>query len=84
MQHGFRAGFSCDTQLIEFGHDLETSVNAGTQVDCILLNFHKAFDSIPHSLLLRKLSFLNMESELLKWLKRPIFPIGNSVWWLKA
>lgn len=68
MQHGFRAGFSCDTQLIEFGHDLATSVNAGTQVDCIFLDFRKAFGSVPHSLLLRKLFVLNMPSELLKWL----------------
>lgn len=73
MQHGFRAGFSCDTQLIEFGHDIATSINAGTQVDCIFLDFRKAFDSVPHPLLLRKLSVLNIPTELLKWLDAYLF-----------
>ena len=48
-QHGFRAGMSCETQLIETTFDWSTILNkGGAQVDIILLDFSKAFDVVPH------------------------------------
>ena len=49
-QHGFRAGYSCSTQLISLIEEISTNINAQQQVDLILWNFSKAceFDSAPH------------------------------------
>lgn len=63
-QHGFRAGLSCTTQLTEFLHDLSLSLDKNVRVDCLLLDFQKAFDKVPHSLLMHKLSFLALPDYL--------------------
>ena len=38
-QHGFRQGFSCTTQLIEFYHDIASALDDGGQIDCLFLDF---------------------------------------------
>lgn len=48
QQHGFRRGYSCDTQLSGFVEDLHSSVDAGIQVDAICVDFSKAFNRVPH------------------------------------
>lgn len=68
-QHGFRAGHSCVTQLVEFTHDIFTSFDKGLRTDCILLDFQKAFDKVSHVLLLHKLSLLGLPDNILFWLK---------------
>lgn len=68
-QYGFRAGFSCNTQLIQFTHDIASSVNSGKQIDCIFLDFRRAFDMISHILLLQKLSVLNIPPKLMTWIE---------------
>lgn len=69
FQHGFRKGFSCDTQLAGFVHDLHKSMDAGCQVDAIFLDFAKAFDRVPHHRLLLKLEQLNIHPIVLAWIK---------------
>ena len=49
QQHGFRQRFSCETQLITTIHDWAKSINVRSQTDAILLDFSKAFDSVPPS-----------------------------------
>lgn len=68
FQHGFRKSFSCETQLICFTHDLHTILDRGSITDCIFLDFAKAFDTVPHELLLFKLSKLNLDPNVLAWL----------------
>jgi hypothetical protein len=68
-QHGFRPGFSCETQLNAFWNDVTISANKGIQVDSVLLDFAKAFDKVPHSLLLKKLSNIGIEKKLIYWVK---------------
>ena len=55
-QHGFRQKVSCETQLISAINDWVKSINHRTQTDVILLDFNKAFDSVPHQCLLSKLN----------------------------
>lgn len=69
FQHGFRAGLSCVTQLVEFSHDIFLSSDRGKQVDCLLLDFKKAFDMVSHSLLMFKLSCLGLPHNVLYWIK---------------
>ena len=48
QQRGFRQRFSCETELITTIHDWAKSINVRIQTDAILLDFSKAFDSVPH------------------------------------
>jgi hypothetical protein len=54
LNHGFRSGFSTETQLLTT-NDLMISFDSGKQVDVAILDFSKAFDTVPHDLLLHKL-----------------------------
>lgn len=66
-QHGFRKGFSCESQLFEFTTDLHYNMNDNLQIDCIFLDFSKAFDRVAHCRLISKLSALRLDSLTLSW-----------------
>uniref|UniRef100_A0A0K8RB79 Putative rte all n=1 Tax=Ixodes ricinus TaxID=34613 RepID=A0A0K8RB79_IXORI len=55
-QHGFMKGRSCETQLLEFVHNIHSNLEHRKQVDAIFLDFAKAFDRVPHSRLLTRLT----------------------------
>ena len=69
LNHGFRAGFSCEAQLVTTLHDLCKNFEAGKQTDIAILDFSKAFDTVPHSKLLHKLSSYEIGGKLHCWLK---------------
>jgi hypothetical protein len=48
LNHGFRSGYSCETQLVVTKHDMLQSFDKGKQVDIGILDFSKAFDTVPH------------------------------------
>lgn len=68
-QHGFRKTFSCETQLISFTHELFAALDNASHVDCIFLDFSKAFDLVSHQLLCLKLSKLNIDPNILAWIE---------------
>ena len=49
----FRSGFSCQTQLISLVEDISHAMDNEFQTDVILLDFSKAFDTVPHIRLLK-------------------------------
>ena len=56
-QHGFRSQRSCETQLVQFYHDLVSNLDRAVgrghrQTDVIVMDFAKAFDKVPHKRLL--------------------------------
>ena len=55
LNHGFRSGFSCETQLLVILNDLLHFNGQGHQADVIKLDFSKAFVTVPHEELLCKL-----------------------------
>ena len=55
LQHGFRSGHSCESQLILTLHDLTRNLSLKKQTDVAILDFSKAFDTVPHKRLLHKL-----------------------------
>ena len=55
MNHGFRSGFSCKTQLLVTLNDFLHYHDKGHQTDVVILDFSKAFDTVPHEELLCKL-----------------------------
>ena len=69
QQHGFREKFSCETQLISAIHDWAKGINFRSQTDVILLDFSKAFDSVPHERLVVKLDFHGIRGKVLNWIR---------------
>ena len=72
-QHGFRSRRSCETQLVQFVHDiignLDGAVNRGhKQTDLIIMDFAKVFDKVPHRRLLHKLEYYGIRGSTHKWI----------------
>ncbi|XP_062899789.1 uncharacterized protein LOC134344246 [Mobula hypostoma] len=59
-QHGFRSGRSCETQLAGLVNDLAQILDANCQVDLCIMDFSKAFDTVPHQRLLAKFDHLGI------------------------
>ena len=69
LNHGFRKGYSCDTQLTITVDDLCRNLDSGVQTDVIILDFSKAFDKVPHDKLLYKLDAYGIRGPLHTWIK---------------
>ncbi len=67
-QHGFVPGKSCTTNLLETLDIITDAVNNGFLVILILLDFAKAFDTVPHDELIEKVRAYGFDERLIKWL----------------
>ena len=67
-QHGFRPHHSCVTQLLPFVEDILRAMNQHFQIDLLLLDFSKAFGTVPHERLLSKLSYYGINGPLHEWI----------------
>ena len=66
-QYGFMKGRSCVTQLLAVFDEWAEAMEQGSDVDCIYLDFSKAFDSVPHQRLPMKLRNFAISQTLLSW-----------------
>ena len=65
--HGFRSKRSTGTQMVDVLHQWGEALDKGKQVDVLYLDFSRAFDVVPHRLLVHKLQSFGINGRLLKW-----------------
>ena len=68
LQHGFRRGHSCETQLLLTYDDLIRSFDKTLQTDMAILDFSRAFDTVPHRRLISKLTSYGVKGQVLNWI----------------
>ena len=68
LQHGFRRARSCESQLLVTIHDMLNYWNKNTQLDVIVLDFSKAFDTVPHDRLLGKVDHYGINGHIHSWI----------------
>ncbi|PKU41187.1 rna-directed dna polymerase from mobile element jockey-like [Limosa lapponica baueri] len=68
-QHGFMKGRSCLTNLISFYDKMTRLLGQGKAVDIVYLDFQKAFDTVPHRILMEKLAAHCLDECTICWIK---------------
>ena len=67
-QHGFRAGRSCLSQLLQHFDKITRLLEQGKNVDIIYLDFSKAFDKLDFKICLQKLHNMGITGRIYRWL----------------
>jgi hypothetical protein len=67
-QHGFTRGRSCASNLLCFLEKVTAALDNGEAVDVVYLDFAKAFDTVPHERLKKKLKAHGIDGKLLAWI----------------
>jgi hypothetical protein len=68
LQHGFLRNRSTVTQLLQVFSNINNILDKGDQADVVYFDLSKAFDSVPHKLLLEKLKFFGITGSLHDWI----------------
>jgi len=67
--HRFCSKHSCESQLLLTTHDLLKHRDQGHSIDVGILDFSKAFDTVPHKRLINKLRIYGIHGEFLSWIE---------------
>jgi hypothetical protein len=66
-QHGFRKHRSCEPQLVNTIETAARSLDKKEQVDMLILDFSKAFDTVPHQRLINKMEHYGIRGNIHRW-----------------
>jgi len=75
-QHGFRQGYSCESQVITVCQDIADSMDNGDKIDAIIVDFSKAFDLVLRDRLLTKIVNSGVDSRVVVWIRE--FLLGRT------
>ena len=75
-QHGFRPGYSCESQMVTVCQDIADSLDEGVRRDAIKMDFLKAFNLVPHDRLLTEIAATGVDLRVVVWVKE--FLLGRS------
>jgi len=75
-QHGFRPGYSCESQVIAVRQDIADSLDNGDKIDAVVVEFSKAFDFVPRGRLLTKIANSGVDSRVVVWIRE--FLLGHT------
>ena len=67
QQWGFRSRWSTVSALIDATYNWAQAIDNGKEVCALFFDLRKAFDSVPHRLLLDKLKISGLNEHLVKW-----------------
>uniref|UniRef100_A0A8B9BBZ3 Reverse transcriptase domain-containing protein n=1 Tax=Anser brachyrhynchus TaxID=132585 RepID=A0A8B9BBZ3_9AVES len=89
-QHGFMKGRSCLTNSISFYDKITHLVDQRKPADVIFLDFSKAFDMVSHRILLDKMSSIQLNKNIIRWVsnwlrgraQRVVVNGATSGWWM--
>ena len=69
LQHGFRKKHSCESQLLITTSDFFSAFDKKTQTDVGVLDFSRAFDTVPHERLISKLAHYGIQGQTNNWIR---------------
>jgi len=78
FQHGFRKAHSCETPLLLTVDDRMRSFDQKIQSDIAILDFSRAFDTVPHERLLGKLGHYGIRGPIHNWIRA--FLYNRQMW----
>ena len=67
FQFGFQKGISTQCALTKFSEIIHNTIDSSHHALSIFIDFSKAFDTVPHNLLLMKLEHYGIRNNLLDW-----------------
>ena len=70
MLSAFRPGFGCQTALLKIVEDWKRALDDNKYIAAIPMDLSKAFDCLPHNLLLLKLEAYGLTKQSLNLLKK--------------
>ena len=68
QQWGFQPKKSSVSALIDVIHEWSTALDNGHEICAVFFDLQKAFDSVPHKSLMHKLSSIDLDPFILRWI----------------
>jgi len=68
-QHGFRSSLNTTTQLLHVVHNATKALNDKRAYHLVSFDFSKAFDKVPHNLLIHKLNKYKFNMKSVRWIE---------------
>ena len=68
-QRGFQRSKSSTTALLDTTHNWFQLLESGSDIGAVFFDFRKAFDSVPHRALIKKLENIGKNPLLLRWIQ---------------
>ena len=67
-QYGFISGRSTTLQLLEVMDKWTEALDRGKTIDCIYIDYQKAFDKVPHNRLISKFRAYHISDQMINWI----------------